>query len=242
MTEVADSRPAPKQENLLLNLACNIALPAMILSRLSSEERLGPVGALVVGLAFPVGYGIYDLVVRRKWNIFSIVGVISVTLTGGLGLMKADGIWFALKEVAVPAMFAVAVLVTLPTRKPLVRALLFNESVIDVPKAEAALEAHGTRTQFNALLRSSTWILAGSFVLSAVLNFVLARLILKSPAGTPEFTAELGRMTWLSWPVIVLPSMAIMVFILWRLFSGIHRLTGMGMEDLMHKKPGSDRK
>ncbi len=236
MTASTASRPAPRQENLLLNLAFNIILPALILSKLSSEERLGPMGALVAGLAFPLGYGIYDLITRRKWNLFSIVGVASVTLTGGLGLMEAEGLWFAIKEAAVPAMFAVAVVVTLPTRKPLVRALIFNEAVIDVPKVEAALAEHGTRREFDALLRTSTWFLAGSFALSAALNFVLARMILESPAGTPEFTAELGRMTWLSWPVIVLPSMAIMVFILWRLFGGIHRLTGLGMEELMHKK------
>jgi hypothetical protein len=231
------SRPAPKQENLLLNLACNIAVPALILSKLSSEERLGPVGALLLGLAFPFGYGVYDLVVRRKWNLFSIVGVLSVALTGGLGLMKADGIWFAVKEAAVPAMFAVAVIATLPTRKPLVRALVLNESVFDVAKLETAVAERGTRAEFDGLLRSSTWILAGSFTLSAVLNFVLARMILKSPTGTPEFTAELGRMTWLSWPVIVLPSMLIMAFILWHLFAGIKRLTGLGIEELSHKKP-----
>jgi hypothetical protein len=72
--------------------------------------------------------------------------------------------------------------------------------------------------------------------LSAVLNFVLARIVLKSPAGTSEFTAELGRMTWMSYPVIVVPSMAIMIYILLRLFKGIHRLTGLGIEDIAHKK------
>ncbi len=228
----ATPRPA-KQENLLLNLACNLVIPALILSKLGSEDRLGPVWALVVGLAFPFGYGVVDLLTRRKWNLFSIVGVVSISITGGLGLFKADGHWFAVKEAAVPALFAVAVVATLPTRRPLVRALVLNESVFDVPKLEGALAAHGTRREFEGLLRSSTWWLAGSFTLSAVLNYALARIILKSPTGTPEFTAELGRMTWLSWPVIVLPSMAILMFVLWRLFRGIRRLTGLAMEDVM---------
>lgn len=236
MSDIDQPQSPPKRENILLNLAFNIIVPALILSKLSSEDRLGPLNALLVGIAFPFVYGVYDLVVRKKWNLFSIVGVISVSLTGGLGLMKVDGFWFAVKEAAVPATFAVAVLATLETRKPLVRMLILNESVIDVPKLEAALEQHGTREDFDQLLKGSTWWLCGSFALSAVLNFVLARVILKSPGGTPEFTAELGRMTWLSWPVIVVPSMVIMIYILWHLFGGIRRLTGMEIDELVHKK------
>ncbi|RME67476.1 MAG: MFS transporter, partial [Verrucomicrobia bacterium] len=165
------ARPAQQQENLLLNLAFNIIIPALILSKLSTEERLGPLYALLVGIAFPLSYGVYDLVKRRKWNLFSIVGLVSVGLTGGLGLLEADALWFAVKEAAVPTIFAVAVLATLKTRQPLVRVLILNESVIDVPKIERALEANGTRGEFDALLKSATWWLCGSFALSAVLNF-----------------------------------------------------------------------
>lgn len=229
--------PAPKPENIWLNLLCNLVLPAAILSKLAGENRLGPVGALVVGLAFPLGYGVYDLIARKKWNLFSIVGLASVALTGGLGLAKAGPMVFAIKEAAVPAMFAVAVVATLETRRPLVREFILSDSVVDVPKLEAALAAHGKREAFDRLLQTSTWWLAGSFAASAVLNFVLARLVITSPGGTPEFTAELGTMTWLSWPVILLPSFAMMIAILWRLFAGIHRLTGLPMEELLHKKP-----
>lgn len=228
-----------KPENMWLNLLFNIVIPAVILSKFSSETRLGPLGALVVGIAFPLIYGIYDLIARKKWNAFSIVGVVSVSLTGGLGLMKVDGFWFAVKEAAVPLMFAVAVVATLKTPKPLVRALILNDSVVDVPKIEHALEEHNTRPAFDKLLESSTWLLAGSFGLSAVLNFILARIILQSPSGTSEFTAELGKLTWMSYPVIVVPSMGIMIYILLRLFKGIHRLTGLSIEDIAHKKPGS---
>jgi hypothetical protein len=230
------TKTPPKPENMWLNLLFNIVIPALILSKLSSEDRLGPIGALVVGLAFPLVYGTYDLIARKKWNLFSILGVASVSLTGGLGLMEADGVWFAVKEAAVPLMFAVAVLATLKTPKPLVRALILNDSVVDVPRIEAALDEKCTRPQFDKLLESSTWLLAGSLGLSAVLNFALARVVLKSPAGTPEFTAELGKMTWMSYPVIVVPSMAIMIYILMRLFKGIHHLTGLGLEDIAHKK------
>src|SRR5690606_22513217 len=75
--------PAPKRENLWINLLCNAVFPAVILTTLSKEHRLGPMWALVLAISLPLGYGIYDLVTRSKWNVFSVVGVISTALTGG---------------------------------------------------------------------------------------------------------------------------------------------------------------
>jgi hypothetical protein len=80
-----------------------------------------------------------------------------------------------------------------------------------------------------------------SFAFSAVLNFALARWLLRSPTGTPEFNAELAKMNLLSWPVIALPSTAIMMFALWRLLSGITRLTGLPLEEIFHPQPEKKR-
>ena len=80
----------------------------------------------------------------------------------------------------------------------------------------------------------ASWLLAGSFFLSSVLNFVLARLIVRSPAGSAAFNEELGKMTALSYPVIVLPSMAVMMIALWYLFRSIKRLTHMDLEEIFH--------
>lgn len=230
----AAPRTRPKPENLFLNVACNILLPGLILAKLSADDRLGPLLALGVGLAFPLGYGLYDLAVRRKWNFFSIVGFSSTAVTGGFALMQLDGFWFAVKEASVPALFGVAVLATLGTKRPLVREILLNESVFDVQRLDEGLAARGTRAEFDGLLRASTVWISGGFAVSAVLNFALARVLLTSPAGTAEFTAELGRMTWLSWPVIALPSMLLTMWIVWRLLAGIHELTGLDVEELLH--------
>lgn len=224
-----------RRENIFLNLAFNIVLPGLILSKLSAADRLGPVAALLLGISLPLGYGLFDLAARRKWNMLSVVGLLSVGLTGGFALLEVDGFWFAVKEASVPALFGIAVLATIKTGRPLVREFILNESVFDVARLEGALESHGTRPQFDDLLRSATLWMAAAFTLSAVLNFVLARVILRSPGGTPEFTAELGHMTWLSWPVIALPSTLLTMLILWRLLAGIHELAGLEIDDLMHK-------
>lgn len=219
---------------MLINLVCNIALPALVLSKLSAPGRLGPVVALVVALAFPLGYGVWDFLKRRQTNFVSIIGFVSVLLTGGLGLMQIGSFWFAVKEAAVPAVIGVAVLLSLKSRRPLVHTFLYNEQVIDVPKVDAALAARGTRPGFERLLVSSSYLLALSFAVSAALNFALARYLLTGPAGTEQFNAQLAKMQLLSWPVIVVPSMAMTMYALWRLLSGLRKLTGLTLEEMFH--------
>jgi hypothetical protein len=226
------SKEPPKRESLLLNLVCNIALPTLVLTKLSGENRLGPTWGMVVALAFPFGYGVYDLIRRRKTNLFSIVGVLSVLLTGGLNQMKADVFWFAVKEAAVPTLFGVAVVWSGRTKRPLVRELLWNEQVIDTARVDAVLTERNQHAAFERLLAQATNGLAVSFLLSAVLNYGLARYLLKNPPGTEAFNAELGRMHLLSWPVIVLPYMAVTMFVLWRLLNGFTRLTGLQLEEI----------
>ncbi|MCX6938374.1 MAG: MFS transporter [Verrucomicrobia bacterium] len=226
-----------KRENLLLNLVCNIAAPALVLSKLSAPERLGPEVALVVALAFPLGYGVWDFNRRRAFNFVAGIGFVSTLLTGGFGLAKLDGMWFAIKEASVPAVIGMMVLLSTKSKRPLIREFIYNDQVIDVPKVDAALDERGAQDAFALLLARAGWWVTGSFFISAGLNFGLARWMLTAPAGTVEFNEQLGRMQWLSWPVIVLPSMAMMMAALWGLLNGIKRLTGMELEQVFHAPP-----
>ena len=231
------SHAPAKKENLLLNLVFNMVLPSLVLSKLSTEDRLGPAGGLVVALLFPLGYGVWDFVTRRKTNFISIIGFLSVLLTGGLGLLHVGGLGFAIKEAAVPAVIGLAVLISLKSKSPLVRTMLYNDQVIDVVRVEQALHARGSRPAFDRLLVSASCFLALSFLVSAALNFGLAQYLLKSPPATAEFNAELAKMNLLSWPVIVVPSMLMMVFSLWQLLGGIKRLTGLELEAIFKAAP-----
>lgn len=226
--------PSPKKESLLFNVLFSLVLPALTLSKLSAPDRLGPVLALVVALSFPIGYGVLDFVRRRQANFIAIIGFVGTLLTGGLGLVQANLFWFAVKEAAVPSVIGIAVLLSLKTRRPLVHTFLYNDQVIDVARVDAALAEKGTRPAFERLLVTSSYLLALSFLVSAILNFALARYLLKSPPGTPEFNDQLSRMLWLSWPVIVVPSTIVTVIALWRLLAGLNRLTGLTLEEVFH--------
>ena len=226
-------KPSPKPENMWLNLICNLAVPTLVLTKFSTDRWLGPVGGLVVALIFPISYGLYDFTVRKKANTLSILGFVSVLLTGGMGLFKADGFWFAVKDAVLPTCIGIFVLASMRSKSPLLREMIFNEQVVDVARVEAALAERGQTAMFEALLRRSSVWLAASFLASAPVNFALARYILRSPPGTPAFNAELGRMHVLVWPVIVVPSMIVLMVLFWKLLNGLAQLSGLTTDEIL---------
>jgi hypothetical protein len=230
------SKPAAKPENFFLNLICNVVLPTLVLTKFSTDKWLGPVWGLVVALAFPITYGLYDFAVRKKANTLSILGFVSVLLSGGMGLFKADGFWFAVKDAVLPTCIGLFVLVSMRTKSPLLREMVFNDQIVDVGRVETALAARGQAPAFEALMRRSGMWLALSFIVSAPVNFVLARYILRSPPGTPEFNAELGKMHIIVWPVIVIPSMIALMIIFWKLLNGLAALTGLTTDEILRSE------
>lgn len=233
MTDSESSTNAPKRENIWLNLGLNVIIPSVLMSKGKDWFQLDQAVLLVVALAFPISYGIYDFIVRRKYNFFSVLGFVSILISGGVGLMKLDKDWIAIKEAAIPALFAVAVLVTLKTPFPLVRTFLYNPELFDVPKIEKALAKRNTESQFEKLMTQCTLLLSASFVLSAVLNYGLAKYLIRSETGTDEFVKEMGKMTAWSWVVITIPTMAITMLALMKLLKGIEQFTGYEFEDVM---------
>ena len=227
--------PTAKRENPLINIVCNIVIPTVVLTSFSTEKRLGPLGGLIVALIFPLGYGIYDLFTRKKTNFLSILGFVSVLISGGLALAKIGGLGFAIKDALLPTLIGVAVLLTLRTKTPLVRELLYNESVIDVARVDAALTERGQHEAFEGLLRRASIGLALTFMASAPVNFALALYILRSPPGTPEFNAELGKMHWVGPLVIAVPSTIALMIVFMKLLSGLAELSGLSQDEIFHE-------
>jgi hypothetical protein len=187
-------------------------------------------------------YGAWEFFTTRHHNFISILGFVSILLTGSLGLLQVDGVWFAVKEAAIPGLIALVTLGSLKTSKPLVKLILYNDRIINIDAVETALDVRGSRSGFSRLMTHTTLVLAVSFVVSSILNFALAVWILKSPAGTPQFNEELGRMTALSYPVIVIPSLLVMMVAVWMLIRGLKTLTGLEMEQILSEQSQSPRK
>ncbi len=219
--------------NPLFEIAITIVVPAVILMQFSSEHSLGATRSLWLALAFPLGWGLWDGWQRRKINWLSVLGVVSTLLTGGIGLLKLNAQWLAVKEAAVPALIGVAVLASNWTPWPLIRVLVFNPTLFDVQRVHQALNERQTEAAFEARLRMGTIMLAGTFFFSAVANYALARWVVTSAAGSEAFNQELGRLTLLSYPIIAIPSMVMMMGLLYWLARCARALTGLDLGDML---------
>jgi len=216
-----------------LELLITLVIPSLILMKLSGPEDLGAVNALLLALAFPLGWGGRDFLLNRKFNLLAILGLVSILLTGGIGLLQLDTRWLAIKEAAIPGLIGLAVAISAYTRYPLVRVLLFSPLIMNVERIQESLLQRNTHDVFERRLKSATLMLSGSFFFSSVMNYLLATWIVTSPTGTTAFNEELGRLTLLSYPMIALPSMLIMMAVLYYLVRSIRLLAGLQLAEAL---------
>jgi len=220
-------KPPKQQENPWLNLLFNIAIPTLILMKLSPENRLGPTWALILGCSLPLGYGLYDYVKKRKINFFSILGLIAVLAKGVFGLLSLPPLAFACSEASLPIIFGIAILWTTRWDPPLVQRFLLSPQMFNLDKMQALLEEKGNTEEIRPLMVKTSIGYAGTMALSAVLNFVLAMRILKAEPGTPEFVEEIGRFTGLQTPFIAVPLMIVTFVLLYYVLHNLGKLTGV---------------
>ncbi len=201
MKETSSQSSVPKRENMLVNLGFNLLLPILILRM--GDDWFGPgLGNLLGGvpsdsmevascllllaILFPISYGAYDFYRRRKWNFLSILGALSALLTGGVGLIPELTVThFAIKEAALPGILGILTVLTLKTKKPLIRLFLYNPEVIRVDLVDQALAQRGTQKEFDGMMVKCTWLIASSFVLSATLNYLLSNWIVVTEPENP---------------------------------------------------------
>ena len=137
------SAKKPPQEHPLANILINVIIPVLILSYLSKDPELqarlgkiakpwhiGPLKAMILALALPLGYGVWHFIKTRKGNFFSALGMISILLSGGLtlylwnkdGTVKPNaGFLFGIKEALIPLVLGIAILTSHRTASPLIR-------------------------------------------------------------------------------------------------------------------------
>lgn len=229
--KAANHTPRP-----FVDLLVSILIPSVILMKFSNENSLGASGALIIALAFPLTWGLFELLKYKKFNFIALLGLISTLLTGGIGLLALSTQWLAIKEAAIPGLIGIAVLLSTYSRYPLIRTLLYNPAVIDIEKITLKLVENGNTEAFEARLLKATYLLGGTFFFSSGMNYVLAKWIVVSPTGSAAFNEELGQLTLLSYPVIAIPSMLMMMMIFYYLWRTISSLTGLALDDVLASK------
>ena len=227
------SKEPRKEEHPMVSIMLNVVIPVLILTYLSKDKYLGPLWGLVVALALPVAYGIHTLIKDRRADFVSIIGIVSVLLTGVFGILKLPPEWIAIKEAAIPLLIGLAIVISLKTPYPLIKKIMLSEKLFNVELLHEKLREHQAEEKFNKRLVGLTWGLASSFFLSSGLNYGLAKIVLKSEPGTEAFAAEIGKMTGLGYVVVMIPSMAVMILVLIALIKSLTHLTGLKLDDLL---------
>lgn len=227
-----------KPENGFLNIIFNILIPVFILNK--GSRLMGPLPALLIALAFPLGYGAYDLFKRRKTNALSILGLLNVTVTGSLALYGLHGIWFSIKEAAFPALIGLFVFGSAFTRKPFIETLLMNPSIMRTDLIQEKLTANGNTENFHRHMRMATFGLTLSFIFSAVCNFILAERIflpidsaLDAAQQNVMLNEQIAQMTTWAMVVVMVPSVIFLLGIFWYLLRGIHKFSGLTTDQIL---------
>lgn len=251
----SNKKAKPAQENPLANIFINVLIPVLALSYLSKEPsaaeakswHIGPLYALFVALAFPIGYGLWFFVKTKKMNFFSALGLFSVLLTGGLTLFlwNKDGtvkenaaVLFGLKEASIPFVLGFAVIASHWSKTPLLRTFLYSDSIFDITKIEGKVNELGIQAEYNKVLLSSTILFGMSFFISTFLNFGLAMYFLGDLDHTAVdareiYNEKVAKVTGWGFVVIGLPIMVFLFFTLRKLLGGLRNLTGYKDEELM---------
>ncbi len=254
------SNHKPPQEHPLANILINVIIPVLILSYLSKDPALqeklgkmvkpwhiGPLKAMILALALPLGYGAWHYLKTRKGNFFSALGLISVALSGGLtlylwnanGTVKPHaGLLFGIKEALIPLVLGIAILTSHRTPTPLIRVFLYNDSIFDIPKIENRVAENSSHAEYERILLGATQLFAASFFLSSLMNLGLAQWFFRGFDAAAfdaleNFNTIIARVTGWGFAVIGVPTLIFLFFTLRRLLKGLGKLTGLTDDELM---------
>ncbi len=154
--------------------------------------------------------------------------------------MTLEGIWFAVKEAAFPLLIGLFVFGSIFTEKPFFKSLLLNPAAFQVEKILEITKEKQADLKLHLLMKKLTALLSLSFLLSAVLNFVLAiRIFTPLASGLTEIqkqeilNEQLSQMTLYSLVIILVPSMVFLAAILYYAFKEIRKITGLRWEELV---------
>ncbi len=221
--------------SMLPELVATVVVPTVVLVGFTGEAWLGPRLGLVVALAAPLGFGVWSMVRERKVSALAVIAIVSVLLTGSVGLLELDPAWFAIKEAAVPVVLGGLTAATAHTRFALFPVLF--DRLLDPDRVDEALD-HQARASFDAASRRGTRLAGGIFAASAVASWTLARFVVTSPTGTEAFAAELGTFTTLSFFAVGLPTTFAMAWVLRDVLVRLEELAGVDVESLFRGDPG----
>ena len=228
-----------KQPNSFTHILFNILIPVIILNK-GHKYGLNAQVSLLIALSFPLFFSIKSLVQSKKVDFVSLLGLLNVLVSGVFTLLTLEGLWFAIKEAAFPLLIGAFVLGSSFTKSPFFKTLFLNPTTFNVEAVDSKLDTEEKKLNFEKLMQHLTQLLSISFLLSAILNFVLAVYIftplaseLSESQKQEALNEQLSQMTLYSLGVILIPSMIFLGALIFYAFKKINALTGLTTEELL---------
>ena len=246
------SKKQYKTEKPLHSVLFNIFIPVLILKNGNKwlDKYFGdtknihkwmdyldyPSLVFAIALIFPLAYFIYDFINRKNINLISILGFINILLTGGIGVFGSKlGLtknWFILKEGLLPLVIGLSLFLMSIFKKESFYNIFLNEMMFQKDKIINSIDDN-LKSEFEMVLKVTGYYFISGFVVSSIIQFILASMIVVSNPGETSFNEEVSTMTWVSYIAVLLPTMIILGKGFMGLISGIERSTGMKKEEFL---------
>lgn len=214
-----------------VNILVNIAIPVVVLLTLSAPDRLGALPALLVAIGIPAIWGMIGLFRTRKLETSAVLGIVSVLATGVIGVFELSTRLFAVKEAAIPIVFAVLLVASNATKFPIVT--LLADMVQRRERVLAEVDRLGKQAQYRKHIETSGVIWAVIMTVSGVLKFLLASWLVTSPAGSEAFNRELASYELWQLPTTFTLSGILILSLIWYLASGTASIINMSPEEVL---------
>lgn len=189
--------------------------------------------ALLFSLLFPTAYFFYDLLFKHRKNVIAVLGFISVVVTGVVGFLQLSSEWIAIKDALIPLVVGFLILLSLKMRPPLLYRLICNDEIMNIDLVLCTLKENGNTRKFRKLFTNTTVLFFWSFVLSAVLHYVLAEIVLVDDMPSNK---QLGELMYLKYPYCVVPFAVFIILIVLYFFHGLKHITGLTLDEMFPEK------
>lgn len=220
-------RRAQNPKRIFLDLIFSILIPSFLLTRGDQFIPVDPVTLFFIALAFPTGYGLYDLFIKKYVNIISILGFVNTLLSGVVVIFEASKFFIVVKEAGFPLLIGVALLYYNKSVAEFIRVV--TDDMFDKARILTKISSKTLDEWYKKIALQFTY----PFFLSAFLNLVITYIIIQSPTGTEAFNEEMGRLIFWGFLGIAIPTtIATMVILILGVLK-LQKLTGLKFEELM---------
>lgn len=228
------TRKQVRPSTSLAQLVVNFVIPIIVLTKFSGPNQLGPTKGMLVALAFPVAFEVYNVWKRRKLSMLSVFAVGGILVTGLVSLLGLGEGWLAVRRSISYFVAAIAILVSVRIDKSIVGWLL--PQILDIDKVNAAVENNHKQKELKRHIVTTSYAASVVLLVIGAVSYVLTRIVIVSAANTTAYNQEYARLRILSLPYVTVPFLlglgAVMIYFLLR----IEKITGLDPEELLKKK------